>query len=144
MITINQGLISSFIVLQFLQNDEKLNRECRIHVECFQNCREHGLTFSMYSYNDDEGKGQYIRDKETFCVYEHRNSDSIIVNGKTNWTSFSGDLPFRQDSKFRYDAEFKADEHYQCYLFLKQKFLEIRQNAIDKKKVENANQTRTN
>jgi hypothetical protein len=38
----------------------------------FDNCREYGNTYSIKDSNF------------TYCIYEHRNSDSIIINGCKN------------------------------------------------------------
>lgn len=41
----------------------------------FDNCREHGITFQTPDSNLS------LKDGWTFCVYEHRNSDEICVEG---------------------------------------------------------------
>lgn len=133
MITLNAGLKNSFVVLELLRNSEELCEKVRIHVECFNNGREHGLTFSMGSYLDDSSKVCFLKDRFTFCVYEHRNSDEIIINGKMNWSSFSGDLPYSSDSKNIFCACFKYSEHYKVAEWLIKKFLEIRSVEMTKK-----------
>jgi hypothetical protein len=44
----------------------------------------------------------------SFAVYEHRNSDSIIINGKDNWDGEG--LPYAGDSKRKFFAEFHPDD----------------------------------
>ena len=60
-----------------------------VNVSSFNNGREYGLVYTV-----DTPSG----DKRSFSVYEHRNSDSIIINGKTNWNK-NEDLPYAADSK---------------------------------------------
>lgn len=44
----------------------------------------------------------------SFAVYEHRNTDSIIINGKDNWDGQG--LPYAGDSKQTFFAEFAPDD----------------------------------
>jgi len=113
LITVSEGLSIGFVVLEQLRNDAAL-KNTEVYVECFQNCRENGLTFTVHN-NKGEGK--------TWCVYEHRNSDDIIVNSKNDWTSFNGDLPYKADSKWVYDMAFRYDEISKCADYLKKEFL---------------------
>lgn len=108
MITLSKGLQNSFIVLEYLRNNESL-KEIDIHVGAFTNCREVGLTFLVASTYQ---KGQfYAVAPFTWCIYEHRNSDEIIINGKEGYISLNGDLPYKADSKYIYLAAFKYFEH---------------------------------
>ena len=50
----------------------------------------------------------------TFCTYEHRNSDSIIINGKKGYISIAGNLPYKSDNKYEYLDSFAFDQHYQA------------------------------
>lgn len=102
MITLSQGLLNSLFVLEYLRNNEDL-KGIDIDVGTFTNCRECGLTFKYY------GKKSF-----TWCVYEHRNSDSIIINGKEGYISMSDDLPYMADSKYKYLAEFSYNQHFKC------------------------------
>lgn len=117
MIEIARGLEHSFKILKFLQRDKDL-RNIEIYVRCFMNCRECGLTFTIYP---DRLKSK----SKTFCIYEHRNSDTIIINSKENWTGFSDDLPYKSGSKYDYDKEFSRNEDKKCYEWLKQEILKI-------------------
>lgn len=108
MITISKGLINSFIILEYLRNNEEL-KHIDIHVGAFTNCREVGLTFMVASTYKE---GMYYGVKPfTWCIYEHRNSDEIIINGKEGYISLNGDLPYRADSKYVYFEAFSYHEH---------------------------------
>lgn len=115
MLQISKGLSISLIILEILRNFDELN-DIDIIVGTFTNCRECGLTFAMF-----EGR---VDDHFTFCVYEHRNSDNIIINGKKGLISMNGDLPYCADSKWKFLAEFNYNEHYQCAVALKDLILE--------------------
>lgn len=65
-----------------------------VSVSPLNNGREVGLAYTVITPNGD------IR---TFSVYEHRNTDSIIINGKTNWQP--GELPYTADHKEAFFAE---------------------------------------
>ena len=107
MITLVSGLINSLIVLEFLRNEEELF-DIPIDVGAFTNCREAGLTFKVMDTNCKGFKSF------TWCVYEHRNSDSIIINGKEGYLSLSGDLPYKGKTKYEYIGEFKYNQHYEA------------------------------
>ena len=112
MILLNEGLNISLKILDLIKKDKDL-KKYRICVNCFQNCREMGLTFTNLDSNDDM----------TYCVYEHRNSDDIIINGKKNWTSFAGDLPYIGKTKYDCIASFRAGQIKECFLRLKELLL---------------------
>ncbi len=117
MITLSQGLKNSLIVLEHLRDNTDL-KDINIIIGTFTNCRECGLTFLM-----SEGNKAF-----TWCVYEHRNSDSIIINGKEGYISCAGELPYIADSKWEYLAEFKYNEHYECAIKLAEMFTEFYTN----------------
>lgn len=106
MLYLNDGLKNSLIVLEILRNDNSLY-DVPIIVGTFTNCREQGLTFS-------------ISEKEAFtwCVYQHRNTDSIIINGKEGFISMNGDLPYCSNSKWKNLAEFDCGRHTEAAKFL--------------------------
>lgn len=112
------GLLNSIIVCEFLtdmlQDYTKLNE--MISVGTFTNCRECGYTFKT---SNKKGKSF------TWCVYEHRNSDSIIINGTNRYVSSSGDLPYNDGDKWDYLEEFKYNQHYECAEKLKELILEF-------------------
>lgn len=116
MIHLSQGLKNSLIVLEHLRNDEELASLCDIQVGTFTNCRENGLTFILTGIYDESGK--YLRGDLnhgkvlfTYCVYEHRNSDSIIINGKEGYITENGFLPYAGETKYDYLAEFSCGQH---------------------------------
>ncbi len=111
MITLNRGLTNSLIVLELLRNDEELEG-VYISVGTFTNCRECGLTFMVHSAD--------YKQFFTFCIYEHRNSDSIIINGKPGMVSLNGDLPYAADDKYTYLAEFGYNHYYECAVKLRE------------------------
>lgn len=69
-----------------------------VYVSPFQNGREYGNVYTVL-----EPDGTPI----SFSVYEHRNSDSIIINGKRYWDG--EELPYAADNKNAFFAEFS---HY--------------------------------
>jgi hypothetical protein len=74
-----------------------------VSVSNFDNGREWGLAYTVMT--PDGGS-------RSFSVYEHRNTDSIIINGKTNWDG--KDLPYAADSKGQYFAEFAPGDRKQA------------------------------
>lgn len=70
-------------------------------VGSFDNSREWGLTYTVMT---PEGSTR------TFAVYEHRNTDSIIINGKENWDPRVDRLPYAQDSKNAFFAEVSVED----------------------------------
>lgn len=110
-----RGLNISERVLSYLQDNGNLHdSKVYIAVGCFTNCRESGLTFR-------------ISEKKAFtwCVYEHRNSDMIIVNGKNGYISMNGDLPYKSDDKYSYIKAFNADEEAKVADFLASEFIKF-------------------
>lgn len=69
----------------------------------FLNMREAGIA---YTVQQPDGNTR------TFSVYEHRNTDSIIINGTENWDGES--LPYAGDSKNIFFAEFAPDDRKQA------------------------------
>lgn len=117
MISVSQGLKNSLIVLEHLRNNEELNKSCDISIGAFTNCRENGLTFILNGVYDDAGTF-IIGDPKfglsvsfTYCVYEHRNTDSIIINGREGLITMNGELPYAGESKYDYLAEFPYNAH---------------------------------
>lgn len=74
-----------------------------LSVSNFENGREFGLAYTVI---DPEGNSR------TFSVYEHRNSDSIIINGKTNWSR--DEIPLAADSAHKFFAEFAPGDRKQA------------------------------
>lgn len=69
----------------------------------FDNCREWGYTYAL------SGAKQDI----VFCVYEHRNSDQIVINGclRKDVQSFG---PYKQGDKYDVLAEFSYNQYSEC------------------------------
>lgn len=107
MITLSSGLQNSLVVLQHLRANCDIE-EFDISVGTFTNCRECGLTFVLHNFTR---KANQIF---TFCIYEHRNSDKIIINGKEGQRTCNGDLPYQGESKDTFIAEFHYNEHFKC------------------------------
>jgi hypothetical protein len=101
MITISRGLSHSLKVLSYIKKDNTL-KKINIYVGTFTNCRESGLTF-IVSKKDNS-------DYFTFCVYEHRNSDNIIINGRKGYLTMNGSLPYSGGSKYEYLDSFQYNE----------------------------------
>ena len=79
------GLNNSLRVLNYLKKYKNIGE---IYVNTLQNGRETGLTFIVERKNNNVEQKDFF----TFCVYEHRNSDEIIINGKEGFLSY--ELPY--------------------------------------------------
>lgn len=108
MVTLAKGLINSLIVLEYLRNNSELSH-IDISVGTFTNCRECGLTFIVTSATI-EGELKVLN-PFTWCIYEHRNSDEIIINGVPKYISMNGELPYNGESKYNYLHAFNYSEH---------------------------------
>ena len=98
------GLEISEKILTILKKDKRLSK-IDIDVGCFTNCREEGLTQKVSPHTKKQSKAF------TFCTYEHRNSDQIIINGKEGYITFNGELPYIADSKWEYFGIAGPDEY---------------------------------
>lgn len=70
-----------------------------VSVSSLNNGRERGNVYTVMT--PDGGT-------RSFSVYEHRNTDSIIINGKENWDG--EELPYAADSKHGFYAEFAFED----------------------------------
>jgi hypothetical protein len=139
MITISNGLKNSLIVLEFLRNNEDL-KNYTIHVGTFTNCREVGLTFIITGlYKDGDYK---VVDNFTFCVYEHRNSDEIIVNGKEGYVCLNGELPYGGETKWDYIKSFSYNKHMEAADYLASSIIEHAEKSYTKREDEKAATTK--
>lgn len=86
-----------------LKESFKKHNVTGVSVSPFYNSREYGLAYTVMEPNGNT---------RTFSVYEHRNTDSIIINGRTNWDP-SSELPYAADSKNEFFAEFAYDDREQ-------------------------------
>ena len=111
MIRLVSGLRNSLIVLEHLKAYEDDLADASISIGTFTNCREQGLTFQVWNSNT----GEYF----TYCIYEHRNSDNIVINGKEGIISMAGDLPYASETKHDYLQIFPYNAHYECAEYLK-------------------------
>jgi len=82
---------------------ERMNIE-NVSVSFAPNCREDGFAYTVIQPNGDA---------RTFGVFEHRNSDSIIISGTTNWDG-TGGSPRHGNSKESFFAEFAPDDRKQA------------------------------
>jgi len=119
-IEITNGLKISFEILKRLKRRKEINGYT-IYVGCFTNCREVGLTFYPSWKND-----KYLNNSKTFCVYEHRNSDQIIINGKDGCISWNGDLPYKMGGKWDYLASAGYKEYDKATDLLVKEILKIK------------------
>lgn len=91
-------LASVFPVRELKEEMERVGLD-GVSVSPLENGREWGNVYTVMT--PDGGT-------RSFAVYEHRNTDSIIINGKDNW---DGDgLPYAGDSKNHFYAEFAPDD----------------------------------
>lgn len=100
-IELSAGLKNSLEVLKYLKRNKELRAiKGHITIGTFTNCRECGLTFLYME-----------KESFTWCVYEHRNSDQIIINGKKGYETMAGALPYCSDSKWDNLGEFRYNEY---------------------------------
>lgn len=83
----------------------------KVEIGTFDNCRERG-----YTYKVDGGEF-------TYCVYEHRNSDQIIINGCKN-EEVKPYGPYNGGSKYDYLECFSYNEYTKCAEELASKLLD--------------------
>ena len=74
-----------------------------VFVSNFHNGREWGNVYTVMTPNGDA---------MSFSVYEHRNSDSIIINGKNNWDG--EELPYTSDNKYVHFGEYSYQDYDQA------------------------------
>lgn len=72
-----------------------------VTVSSFYNSREWG---NAYTVMTPDGSTR------TFSVYEHRNTDSVIINGKTNWKGSDVELPYVEDNKYSFLQKFHMEK----------------------------------
>lgn len=92
------SLASTFPVHELKDEMDRAGIE-GVSVSPFYNNREWGNVYTVMT--PDGGT-------RSFSVYEHRNTDSIIINGKDNWDG--EELPYATDSKQGFFAEFAPDD----------------------------------
>ncbi len=95
-------LAAVFPVKELQEEMAKVNVD-NVTVSVLRNGRENG---NVYSVLEPDGT---VR---AFSVYEHRNSDSIIINGKTGWDG--KELPYAANSSRNFYAEIPAGDNRQA------------------------------
>jgi len=115
-----EGLKVSLQVLKRLRRRSEI-KDYYIMVGCFANQREVGLTFYPAARND-----QHLNHSKTFCIYEHRNSDQIILNGADGMISSNGELPYKSDSKYDYIGSADYQEYDEITDLLVKEILKIK------------------
>lgn len=90
----------AYLALAFPENELKdALKEAgvkNVKIDSFTNGREVGNIYTVYQPDGNT---------RSFSVYEHRNSDSIIINGSTNWSKESEELPYASNHKNGFFAE---------------------------------------
>ena len=91
----------------------------QVEVGKFDNCREYGNTYRVLNAKQDY----------TFCVYEHRNSDQICINGcPTEEIKIYG--PYTDGSKYDYHYSVSYDEHYRAAIKLMEFLVECKNGTF--------------
>lgn len=118
MIKLNSGLQDSLVILEILRNSYDL-RNIGIYVGTFMNCREMGLTFTVYDKTDKPF---------TWCVYESRGGDNIVINGRKDFFHISDTLPYCDN--YRNLAEFDFGEYHEAAAKLTDMILKYYNDSI--------------
>ena len=112
------GLLISEIITSLLQDYLSQNVtlanseiESALSIGVFKNGREEGYEYTVFR------EGEESNSSFTWCTYEHRNSDSIIINGKEGFLGY-GDLPYIGESKNDFIASFEFNEYGEAAQFL--------------------------
>ena len=93
--------VIKLLLLDSLKYSEVLGGKS-LEIFPFDNCREFGYMYHVIGGEQDL----------TFSVYEHRNSDEIIINGcETSDVKSYG--AYNGNSKYSYLKNFSFDQHYQ-------------------------------
>ena len=89
------------------------HKDCKVDVEVgrFENCREQGYVFTLYANYEQIGH---------YAVYEHRNSDNLIVLIQKGITLNTprADFMFGERGKYDYDKGFSCEEVVPCADFI--------------------------
>lgn len=90
-ISLTPGIEISMEILKRLREREEI-KMFDIYIGTFTNCRE-----VWYTYMINHKSSTWEHRVKTFCTYEHRNSDKIIINWRDWYISMSWDLPYAWD-----------------------------------------------
>jgi hypothetical protein len=121
MIELASGLEVSLKILEELKKIPQMHL-VNVSVKTFINGRECGFTYMMFN-----GINAF-----TWCTYEHRNSDSIIINGCEGYKDNAGDLPYATDSKWDYIATFSPGQYKEAAKKLSELILEYAAKEVTK------------
>lgn len=100
----NQGLYISLVMPERELKDEMQRAGVtNVSTSAFNNSREYGNVYTVMT--PDGGT-------RSFSLYEHRNSDSIIINGTTNWDGEA--LPYGGETKNHFFAEIPVGQYTQA------------------------------
>lgn len=95
-------------VLSYIRSHNPFSGNIEIQVGRFENCREQGYVFTLVK--------NYKQIKH-YAVYEHRNSDELIVLIQHGFSINTPDVNFMFGSdrgKFDYDKSFKCGDIVDC------------------------------
>ena len=103
---------------------ETMDYAVKINVGRYENCREQGYVFSIDFIGEEKGTKERKHYQRNYAVYEHRNSDSIIVlisnattintpNIDAMWAD-KGENP----SKYDYDKSFDNGNIIDCAKYI--------------------------
>jgi hypothetical protein len=135
------GLLISEIVSRILENillySVRANEEVTetLSIGTFQNGREEGYTYTVSRWEETtknalseeaQKKLEEIHSTFTWCTYEHRNSDNIIVNGRGG-RLMPDELPYIGESKYDYLGSFRYDEYGKAAQLLADQILDFLQ-----------------
>lgn len=93
-------------VLSYIRSHNPFSGTIEIQVGRFENCREQGYVFTLVK------NFQQIRH---YAVYEHRNSDELIVLIQNGFSLNTPNVEFfESNNKYDYDKSFKCGEIVEC------------------------------
>jgi hypothetical protein len=110
-------------------NDELRFNEAEFMVGRYENCREQGYVLSL----------RYIGEQRNYAVYEHRNSDSLIVlvfDGITINTPYGEEVWGNMKDKYDYTKAFSCGQIVECGDYIiedAQKFINELKEKAEKK-----------
>lgn len=113
----NRGLeIAERIYVRLRKNKKLAKSGAHVAVYAMQNGREHGYIFACMEtirtaqLDPQEHDDKYESRSFSWTVYEHRNSDAIVINGAEGYLHMSGELPYKGD-KWDVLASFSYNEY---------------------------------
>lgn len=113
------SLASTFPVKELKDEMDRAGID-NVSTSFFENGREWG---NVYTVMTPDGGSR------SFSVYEHRNTDSIIINGQDNWDGEG--IPYAADSKNAFFAEFAPDDRKRAAQALTFYMMEAQKGNLD-------------